>query len=34
MLEAYINGNAKVSIDNDGSRVIEYEGALKLDYPL
>lgn len=34
MLHTYTNGNAEVSIDNDGSRVIEYEGTLELDYPL
>lgn len=30
----YNNGNAIISIDNDGSRVIEYEDTLLLDYPL
>lgn len=34
MLYTYQNGNALISIDNDGSRVIEYEDTLELDYPL
>lgn len=34
MLKKYNNGNAIVTIDTDGSRVIEYEDTLSLDYPL
>jgi hypothetical protein len=34
MLHKYTNGNALVSIDNDGSRVVEYEDTLQLDFPL
>jgi len=34
MLKKYNNGNAVISIDTDGSRVIEYENTLSLDYPL
>lgn len=34
MLHTYNNGNALVSIGNDGSRVVEYEDVLQLDYPL
>lgn len=34
MLHEYKNGNALVRLDNDGSRVIEYEDTLELDYPL
>jgi hypothetical protein len=34
MLTKYNNGNATISIDNDGSRVIEYEDTLSLDFPL
>jgi hypothetical protein len=34
MLKKYNNGNAVVLIDNDGSRVIEYENTLSLLYPL
>lgn len=34
MLKKYNNGNAIVSIDDDGSRVIEYENTLSLTYPL
>jgi len=34
MLKKYNNGNATIVIDNDGSRVIEYDGTLSLDYPL
>lgn len=30
----YQNGNAQVFISNDGTRIIEYEGVLKLKYPL
>jgi len=30
----YNNGNAEIIIENDGSRVIEYEDTLLLDYPL
>lgn len=30
----YNNGNAVITIDQDGSRVIEYEDTLSLDYPL
>jgi hypothetical protein len=30
----YKNGNALIAIENDGSRVIEYEDTLSLDYPL
>lgn len=28
------NGNADITIDNDGTRVIEFENKLQLDYPL
>lgn len=31
---AYKNGNATVEIKKDGSRIIEYENHLSLDYPL
>lgn len=34
MLHTYKNGNALIKIDNDGSRVVEYEDTLQLDYPL
>ena len=34
MLKKYNNGNAVVTIENDGSRVIEYENTLSLDFPL
>ena len=34
MIHTYKNGNAVVSIDNDGSRVVEYEDTLQLDFPL
>lgn len=34
MIHNYKNGNAVVSIDNDGSRVVEYEDTLQLDFPL
>lgn len=34
MVSKYKNGNASISIDNDGSRVIKYEDTLLLDYPL
>lgn len=34
MLFKYTNGNATVQIDEDGTRTIEYDGALKLEYPL
>lgn len=34
MLHRYKNGNALINIDNDGSRVVEYEDTLQLDYPL
>jgi len=34
MLHTYNNGNALVSIGNNGSRVVEYEDTLQLDYPL
>jgi hypothetical protein len=34
MIHTYKNGNALVSIDNDGSRVVEYEDTLQLDFPL
>jgi hypothetical protein len=34
MLRKYNNGNATISVDNDGSRVIEYNGTLSLDFPL
>jgi hypothetical protein len=34
MLYNYKNGNAMVSIAHDGSRVVEYEDTLQLDYPL
>ena len=30
----YKNGNALISIENDGTRIIEFEDELKLDYPL
>ena len=30
----YKNGNATITIDEEGTRVIECEGSLKLDYPL
>lgn len=30
----YNNGNAVITIESDGSRVIEYENILSLDYPL
>lgn len=30
----YKNGNANVTLESDGSRTIEYEGNLNLDYPL
>lgn len=30
----YSNGNASITIENDGSRLIEYENTLFLDYPL
>lgn len=31
---AYSNGNADITLDADGTRVISYEGALALEYPL
>lgn len=31
---SYTNGNANVLIDKDGSRLIEFEDSLKLEYPL
>lgn len=34
MLKQYKNGNALISIDYDGSREIEYENTLNLDFPL
>jgi len=34
MLQNYKNGNADVSIYDNGSRVIEYADTLELDYPL
>lgn len=34
MLYKYSNGNAVVQIDEDGTRTIEYENELKLEYPL
>ena len=34
MLYTYTNGNAEVSIDNDGTRVIEYDDILSLDMAL
>lgn len=34
MLHRYKNGNALINIDNDGSRVVEFEDTLQLDYPL
>jgi hypothetical protein len=34
MLQKYNNGNSCVFIHDDGSRVIEYEDTLSLDYPL
>lgn len=33
-LYQYHNGNAVVNLSEDGTRVIEYEGELKLEYPL
>jgi len=30
----YINGNATINIDDSGTRIIEYNDNLKLDYPL
>jgi hypothetical protein len=30
----YKNGNATITIDTDGSRVVEYDDTLKLDHPL
>ena len=30
----YQNGNAEIEIQYDGTRIIKYEGDLKLDYPL
>lgn len=33
-LYQYNNGNANISIYNDGTRVIDYEDNLKLEYPL
>lgn len=33
MLRKYNNGNATISVDNDGSRVIEYDDTLSLDFP-
>lgn len=34
MLATYKNGNANISISKNGTREIEYEGDLQLDYPL
>lgn len=34
MLKKYKNGNANVEIHEDGTRIIEYDGELKLEYPL
>lgn len=34
MLYKYSNGNAVIQIDEDGTRTIEYENELKLEYPL
>ena len=34
MLYKYSNGNAIVQIDEDGTRTIEYDDELKLEYPL
>jgi hypothetical protein len=34
MLYKYSNGNAIIQIDEDGTRTIEYDGELKLEYPL
>lgn len=34
MLSVYKNGNGLISIDDDGTRIIEYENNLSLDYPL
>lgn len=30
----YTNGNAAITLDSDGTRTIEFENELKLDYPL
>ena len=30
----YTNGNALINLESDGTRTIEYDGALNLDYPL
>lgn len=34
LLKNFINGNSEVNIYDDGTRVINYEDDLKLDYPL
>jgi hypothetical protein len=34
MLQKYKNGNATITIENDGSRVVEYENTLQLEFPL
>jgi hypothetical protein len=33
-LASYLNGNSKVKIFNDGTRLIEYEDKMDLEYPL
>ena len=30
----YKNGNAEISISSDGTRIIEFNGELRLDWPL
>lgn len=34
LIHKYQNGNATISIESDGTRIIEFDGDLKLDYPL
>lgn len=34
MKKAYMNGNAEITLHSDGTRIVEFEKDLQLDYPL